>query len=60
MDRKINKKFDFIFRIFINIIVKQNKELLKNISKEFNIDLEYLEQKYIKPNYYLPLIKNGN
>lgn len=45
------------FQVLKNIIISQNKEFLKQISKETGLDEEYLIQKYIKPDYYLPIIK---
>ena len=51
MDHKMS------FQVFKNIIIAQNKEFLKQISKETGLDEEYLIEKYIKPDYYLPIIK---
>lgn len=46
-----------IFDIFKTIIIEQNKLLLKEISVKFELDYEELLQKYIKPEYYLPVIE---
>ena len=45
-----------IFNIFKNVIIEQNKVLLKQISDKYNIDYDYLVEKYIDPQYYLPVI----
>lgn len=45
-----------IFNIFKNIIIAQNKVLLKTIADEHNLDYDYLLDKYLKPAYYLPVI----
>jgi hypothetical protein len=50
MDNKI------VFDIFKNVIIEQNKLLLKEISEKFDLDYEYLIDKYIKPSYYLPVV----
>lgn len=49
--------YDETYNIFKNIIIKQNKDLLKRIAKDYNIDFDYLANKYIVPEYYLPIIK---
>jgi hypothetical protein len=46
-----------IMDVFKNIIIEQNKEFLKQISQAYKIDYDYLLKKYIKPEYYLPIIK---
>lgn len=50
MDRKV--AFDMIK----NIIIEQNTELLKQVSKVTGIDEDYLITKYLTPDYYLPII----
>lgn len=45
-----------IFDIFKNIIIEQNKLLLKTIAEKHNLDYDYLLEKYIAPQYYLPVI----
>ncbi len=44
------------FDLFKNIIIEQNKELLKKVSKITGKDEQMLLDKYIKPDYYLPII----
>jgi hypothetical protein len=51
MDKKV------VFNLFKNIIIEQNKEFLKNIAKNLNINEEELLQTYLKPEYYLPVIE---
>jgi len=59
MDNKINKKITF--ELIKNIIIQQNKLLLKEVAKKTNINQNYLDKHYIKPEYYLPIImKNQN
>lgn len=38
--------------IIQNIIIKQNKELLKDVAKKLDLDEEYLLKKYHTPGYY--------
>jgi hypothetical protein len=45
-----------IFDIFKNIIIEQNKVLLLQVSEKCGIDYETLLEKYLKPEYYLPVI----
>jgi hypothetical protein len=45
-----------ICELFRNIIIEQNKLFLKQISEKYNIKYEYLIEKYLKPEYYLPII----
>ena len=45
------------FGIIKNIIMSQNHLFLKQISKETGLDEDYLKEKYIKPDYYLPIIQ---
>lgn len=49
-----------IFDIFKNIIIEQNKILLKQIAEKHNLEYEYLLEKYIVPQYYLPVILSTN
>lgn len=42
--------------LFTNIIIEENKKFLKQIADAYKIDYKYLEKKYIKPEYYLPII----
>lgn len=45
-----------IFDIFKTTIIEQNKLLLKEIATKFDLDYDKLLEKYIKPEYYLPVI----
>ena len=49
-----------IFDIFKTVIIEQNKLLLKEIATKFDMDYNTLVEKYIKPEYYLPVILNTN
>lgn len=44
------------FQMFKNIIIEQNKILIKKIALETGIDEEELLKKYLQPAYYLPII----
>lgn len=48
-----------IFNIFKNVIIEQNKILLKTIAEKYNLSLEDLEQKYLTKSYYLPIIQQS-
>ncbi len=50
MDEKI------IFQLFKQIIIKQNQEFIEDLAKTFKRDSEELKEKYIKPEYYLPIL----
>jgi hypothetical protein len=50
MDREMT------FSIFKNIIIEQNKLLLRRVSEITGLKEEYLQEKYLKPDYYLPII----
>lgn len=54
MDRKVKKEGDFAFQILKNIIIAENKILFEKIEKKYK--LHDLEKKYLKPEYYLPII----
>jgi hypothetical protein len=57
MDNKIKDFHHKItFDLFKNIIIEQNKLLLKKVSEESGLDEDYLLEKYIQPAYYLPVI----
>lgn len=49
-----------IFDIFKTIIIEQNKILLKEIAERFDLDYSMLLDKYIRPEYYLPVIVKKN
>lgn len=55
MDNKISYE-KLIFDIFKSVIIEQNKLLLKEVSLRFGLDYQELLDKYIKPEYYLPVI----
>lgn len=44
------------FNVFKNIIIEQNKVLLKQVAEFTGLQEQYLLEKYIKPEYYLPII----
>ena len=43
--------------MLVEIIKKQNKELIGNISKQFDLDEEIMMNKYLIPYYYMPIIE---
>lgn len=46
------------FQMFKNIIIEQNKILIKKVAIETGIDEKELLEKYLQPAYYLPIITN--
>lgn len=57
MDNKINEFHKKItFDLFKNIIIEQNKLLLAKVADVTGLDEKRLIEKYIKPEYYLPVI----
>ena len=54
MDNKVTNKVTF--DMFKNIIIEQNKQLLKEVAKITGKNEAILIEKYIKPEYYLPII----
>lgn len=44
------------FDVFKNIIIEQNKILLKLIAEKYQLDYDELLKKYLKPEYYLPVV----
>lgn len=48
-----------IFDIFKTVIIEQNKVMLKDVAKQFDLDYDTLVEKYVKPEYYLPVIINS-
>lgn len=48
------------FDLFKNIIIEQNKELLHQVAKITGKDEKMLLEKYIKPDFYLPIILKSN
>ena len=47
-----------IFDIFTNVIIEQNKILLKQVSDKFGIDYDILLEKYLTPENYLPILQD--
>lgn len=47
-----------IFDIFKNVIIEQNKILLKQVSDKFGIDYDVLLEKYLTPDNYLPILQD--
>lgn len=56
MDSQIDKG-DIAFDILKNIIIKQNEKILKVIAEHYNVPYQYLRKKYIKLEYYLPIVE---
>jgi hypothetical protein len=59
--RKVNatKEDDMkmmVFDVFKNIIIEQNKQLLKIIADKYDLEYDDLLQKYMTPDNYLPVI----
>jgi hypothetical protein len=54
MDNQVMK--EMVFNVFKNIIIEQNKALLKIIADKYDLDYDYLIKKYITPDNYLPVI----
>ena len=44
------------FSVIKNVIMEQNKVLLKKLADEFQLDYDELTAKYLKPDYYLPVV----
>lgn len=49
-----------IFDLFKNIIIQQNRILLKEVAERFQLDYDELLKQYLKPEYYLPVIGKTN
>lgn len=48
------------FDMFKYMTIKQNRILIAQIAKDFNLSESKLLEKYLKPEYYLPvIIHNG-
>jgi hypothetical protein len=52
MDKEIT------FQLIKNVIIKQNEEFLKDIAQKLNMPSSVLLEKYIRPEYYLPICNN--
>jgi hypothetical protein len=48
------------FCVIKNVIIEQNKELLKLIAQKHNLDYDMLMNKYLTPEYYLPVVQTNN
>ncbi len=44
------------FTVIKNVILEQNKVLLKLLADEFQLDYDTLLEKYLTPEYYLPVV----
>ena len=51
MDRQVT------FNVFKTLIIEQNIVFLKKISQETGLSEDLLRQKYLKPDYYLPIVE---
>lgn len=59
MDIKVNgitRKGDMMFRLLKNIIVEENKTLLRLVADTYGLNYDSLKEKYLRPEYYLPLV----
>lgn len=61
MDNKVANKLpkskgDLMFQAIKQVIIEENKHLLKLIARKYKRDYATLEEKYIRPEYYLPLV----
>lgn len=45
------------YEIFKNVIIAQNRALLKLIAKDFGRCEQRLLERYLKPEYYLPIVE---
>jgi hypothetical protein len=54
MDNQMMK--EMVFNVFKNVIIEQNKILLKIIAEKYDLDYEDLLKKYITPDHYLPVV----
>lgn len=51
------RKGDVMLDIITRMIIEENKELLKIIASKYQKNYKELEEKYIRPEYYLPLVR---
>lgn len=47
---------EMMFNMFRNIIMRQNEKLLEAIARDYRKHEHVLREKYLKPDYYLPII----
>lgn len=45
------------FQMFKYMTIKQNRELIKQIAKDYNLNEAKLLERFLKPEYYLPVIQ---
>lgn len=45
------------FQMFKYITIAQNRALLKQIAKDFNLSESHLMERYLKAEYYLPVVQ---
>lgn len=50
------KSEELFFNLVKNIIISQNRKLFEELSKISGKDKEYFEHKYLKSEYYLPVM----
>lgn len=56
--RKATRKQEgaVMFEIIKRIIRNENIKLMERIAREYKMDVDYLIETYIKPEYYLPIV----
>ena len=59
MDKTIERR-ELGYEIIKNTIIEQNRQLLKNIAKDFGRSEARLIERYLKPEYYLPIVQKDN
>lgn len=45
----------YVFTMMKNIIIEQNKQLLRQVAHSTGLNESYLLNKYLRPEYYLPI-----
>lgn len=48
------------FQMFKYMTIAQNKELIKQIAKDFKLSESILLERYLKPEYYLPVVQKND
>ena len=56
VDMQIKRKGDLSFQLIKHIIIAENKALLEIVARTYGIPLASLTEKYLRPEYYLPLV----
>lgn len=63
MDKEIapqKERREIGYEMVKNVIKNQNRQLIERIAEDFGRNKERLLQRYLKPEYYLPIVeKNG-